>query len=519
LPLDDAQEDIDVSDVVWWLAAALVLIVAGLVAWMWARRRKPPQAEPAAAPVPEAIVPAAATPRAAVAPVAPAVPVPPTPTVAAPAPKSAIKPPAKPAAPPARPAAVGEARSAPRKPPAPATPAAAPRPASAGPVVEAPAARPVLPRVARFELRDATPQPLLVVERASPETWAAAAELASTPVQRELLGGMLAQAPQLEGAAADAQGGLYAVQLRERSALALARGDSTVAPGPAGPVSVPAQAIDAAQVASFAAAALALQAARGVLPGLHAQVAQAKAAVAALHPKLVAQSEGRLKSLAQDLARYLREVEENYAGAIRKPVFIERVGIACGQAAALCDGAQAPAAAVRAQVEQQIAASRFGEVQLEKSLAALRELYGQRRIQDAAARILSGWEQLRLLLGQDAPAAAAAIGSAAQALAAGAQADQRLVEALEACLATAKVPEYVGKAEFIAHRGAAHELIAAIRADPLAGALGSLAMATAALAAGFAGHAAHRLLLRLDGAGRVLELRGAFAPAISPAAG
>jgi hypothetical protein len=501
LPLDDAQEDIDVSDVVWWLAAALVLVAVGLVAWMWARKRKPPQPEAAAAPAPEVIVPApvAAAPRAAVAPAAPAAP---APTVAAPT--IPAKPPA-----PLRPA--GEARSAPRKPPAPA-PTAAPRPASVGPVVEAPAARPVLPRVARFELRDATAQPLLVIERASAEAWAEAAELASTPVQREQLGGLLAQAPQLEGAEADAQGGLYAVRLREHSALALARGDLSVAPGPSGPVSVPALAIDVAQVASFAAAALALQAARGVLPGLHAQVAQAKTAVAALHPKLVAQSEGRLKSLSQDLARYLREVEENYAGAIRKPVFIERVGAACGQAAALCEGAQAPAAAARAQLEQQTQASRFGEVQLEKSLAALRELQGQRRIQDAAARILSGWEQLRALLGQDVPAAAGTLVSAAGALAAGTQADHRLVEALDICLAAAKVPEYVGKAEFIAHRTATHELIETIKADSLAGAAAALAKASAALAAGFAGHAAHKLLLRLDGAGHVVELRWPTSP-------
>jgi len=443
----------------------------------------------------------------AVAPRAPEPPVVPPPTIAAP--------PAQPPARPPRPAVAGEARSVPRKPPA---PAAAPRPASAAPVVEAPAARPVLPRVARFELRDAAAQPLLVVERASAETWATAAELASTPVQREQLGGMLAQAPQLDGALSDATSGFYAVQLRAHCALALARVDSSVASGPAGPTSVPALAIDAAQVASFAAAVLALQAARDALPGLHAQVAEAKTAVAGLHPKLVAQSEGRLKSLSQDLARYLREVEENYAGAIRKPVFIERVGVACGQAAALCEVAQAPAAAARAQLELQTQASRFGEVQLEKSLAALRELQGQRRVQDAAARILSGWEQLRLLLGEDTPVAARTLESAARALASGAQADQRLAAALDACVAAAKVPDYVGKAEFIANRSAARELSDTIKADALAGAAAALTKASAALAAGFAGHGAHRLLLRLDGAGRVLELRWPAGPT-SPAAG
>jgi len=82
-----------------------------------------------------------------------------------------------------------------------------------------------------------------------------------------------------------------------------------------------------------------------------------------------------------------------------------------------------------------------------------------------------------------------------------------LAEALDACIAAAKVPDYVGKAEFVANRTAARELSDTIKADPLAGAAAALAKASAALAAGFAGHTAHRLLLRLDGAGRVLELR------------
>ncbi len=482
------REGLDVGDAMWLVAAAVAAVGAALVVWSMRRGRKRPGQPPVQAPVesaaPVPVKPVAAAPVRGMTPSAVAAPAIPLPALPPSVPPATPKPPA-PRVVAAPGTTVPQARVAPR-------------------VVDLPRV-PVLPKVSRFELRDAA-TPVLVLERADATAWGDGAALACTPVQREHLSGLLARASQLDGASPDGAAQLYAVRLRAGAALALARSESA-ADGAATLESVPPLALDPGEAANFAAAALALQAARAHLPGLHAQVAETKAVAAALHPKLMAQTEGRLKSLVQDLARYLREAEENYAGAVRKPVFIARVEAACDQAAALCQGAQAAAGAARAQLEPLAQAPRFGEVQLERSLAALRDLQGQRRVQDAAVRILSGWEQLRLVLGEGAPAAAAILGEADRALAAGVEADRQIAGVITARVEAAKAPDYVGKAEFIANRTAALDVLAALEPSALAAARESLARAAAALAAGFAGHAAQALLLRVDGAARVVEVR------------
>jgi hypothetical protein len=484
---------------VWWVVALVAVVVAAVV--IGRQRRKGAAATPdraadptgaadhaepaeAAEPGPPAMVAAevAAPPEPAAAPVSRAEPVPPA------APPAIVPPPAEAARPQV---------------------AAAPAAAAAPRVVERPRA-PALPKVARFELREHR-RCLIGLERAAPAAWAAASPLASTPVQRELLSDLLVRAAELDGVAAAEL--VYAVDVPADAALALARGA-----GAPGLESVPRAAIDATAAANFAAAALALQAARAALPALRAQVGEAKVTVAALHPKLVATTEGRVKSLVQDLARYLREAEENYAGAIRKPVFISRIDSACEQAAAVWQGALTLAANARATIEVQTGAPRFGEVQLEKSLTALRELQGQRRVLDAAARILAGWEQLRLLLGDPAPGGAALLKDVAAALAEAAGLDGRLAAALAASLDAAKAPDYVGKAEFNANRNAARELLGSLAPETLAAPGATVRHAIAALDAGFAGRAAQALLLKVDAAARVVEVREA-AGLTSPAAG
>jgi hypothetical protein len=357
-----------------------------------------------------------------------------------------------------------------------------------------------------------------MLERGHETAWRDAEPLASTPVQRELLSGLLVHAPQLASEAL-AGTGLYAVTLASGVALPLARGQ--LAPtSAAGLSSVPPLAIEVEQATTFAAAVLALQAARSSLPGLRAQASETKAAAGLLHPKLVAQTEGRLKSLVQDLARYLREAEENYAGAIRKPVFLDRVGDACHHAATLWQVTLAAADAARSQVDVQTRAPRFGEVQIEKALAALRDLQGQRRVLDVAARILAGWEQLRLMLGEQSPDSAEALRNARQTLMASEASDRTLAATLSACIDGAKVPDYVGKAEFIAHRSAARELIVTIESETLDAAAQALAAGALALDAGLPGQGELALLLQLDAQGRVTEVRSPRAtPPTAPAAG
>lgn len=479
------------GDTMWWVVAVAVLVVAGWVGWRLTRRgRGAPAAEPPEAPV-ERTVPA---------------PMPPAEPMAAPA--ARVAPPA------AEPAGLPAPRPVPARAAAP-TPAPSvqpsvpmPKTVAAEPVVERAPVRPALPRVPRFELLDARSEPVLVIDRADAAAWQQAAEFASTPVQRELLAGLLAQAPQLDGpSAADAA---YRVRLRAAAALAVARGEIE---GPA-LKAVPAGAIDTDAAADFAAALLALHAARRSLPELRAQVGETKSVAAALHPKLVAQTDGRGKTLMQDLGRYLREAEENYAGAIRKPVFIDRVGQACQQAGALWQGVQAQAGAARAALDVQARAPRFGEVQLERTVAALRELHGQRRLLDVAARLLSGWEQLHMLLGQRDAQVATRLGDTRRALDEGVAADLARVAALTTCLDQAKAPDYVGKAEFTTHLQAARELLAGIAKDTMTGAATSLDRAAAELSAPAVDEPPLALLLQLDAQGHVVAVRE---PVTSPA--
>jgi hypothetical protein len=497
-----------VGDGLWWVLAAVVLLAVGVGVWMLRGKRERSVAPAAPEPLPElpeAAAPLAATPvaEATLPPVAPAAVEPPPAPPVAPAPPPPLPSPPRMASPP---------------PPAP-VPAALPRPAPAPVPRAAPegTVTATLPKTARFELRTGAAT-VLVVERADAGAWADAGEAASTPVQREQLTGLLAHAAQLDGAATPADA-FYAVHVGAGRALGLARG---LAGSEAdGMEAVPPGSFDLQQAATFAAVLLALDANRASLPALRADVAQTKTLAAALHPKLVAQTEGRLKTLVQDLARYLREAEENYAGAMRKPVFIERVADACRQAASLWAGTQAAAAAAREQLQAQAQASHFGEVQLEKSLAALRELGGQRRVHDVAARLLAGWERLKLVLGDPDVQATAALASARAALLAAIAADQALAASLGQRIDAAKVPDYVGKSEFIANRSAARELLAAMAGETLAPAAAVLDMSATLLSEGPPGREAQALLVQLDAQGRVIEARTPRAAGVStsPAAG
>ncbi|WP_127997323.1 hypothetical protein [Piscinibacter defluvii] len=473
------------GDGVWMLVAGLGLACAVLVVLLLRRKR-----------------PAEAAPEAAEPPVAPAEPV---------AARSAETPKPAAATPPGL--AGGSTPALPPRVPVATTPSA---------VVAAPATRPprsvvppapVVARAPRFVLRDALPiGPVMLLERADPAAWALATPVEPTPMQRDALGALLVQAGRLEApAGAEAGPAHYLVRLRGGTALPLARGELAGAPG--GDLQCePPDAIDPTQAAGVAAIMLALHCGPAYLSGLRARVSETKSLAAALHPKLLAQGEGRLKALLQDLTRYLREAEENYAGAIRKPVFIARVGETTAQAEQAWHQALQALAAPRAQIEAQLGATRFGEVQLERSLAALRELQGQHRLLDVAARVLAGWHQLRLALGEAASGAAATLRAARESLEAGAALDHALLQRLDQGIEAAKAPDYVGKAEFLANRTAARELLGKLDDSALLAGSAFVDQVHEAVEAGFAGRAPLTLLLQLDEQGRVAEVRTASAP-------
>jgi len=163
-------------------------------------------------------------------------------------------------------------------------------------------------------------------------------------------------------------------------------------------------------------------------------------------------------------------------------------------------------------------APRYGEVQLEKSLVQLRELHGQRRVQDAALRILAGLERLRLALGDVGPAGGVGVLRAAcERVAAGFAQDHDLIQRLRACEAVAQGGSaYVGKGEFLSNRSHAKALFDKIDAEPSQLALQQLADVADARASGFLDGQAMQwaLLLRIDEQGQVSELRHIARPLV-----
>ncbi len=340
--------------------------------------------------------------------------------------------------------------------PGPAAPLRNPVAALVAPPVVRPPALLVAARSRRYELRDAATEPVVTLERGSGEEWRRAAVGSPTPMQCELLTAMLAHAPLLDGAG----GEFYRLSLRAGVALPLARGELSTADLRV----VPAQSLDPAKSPALAAIVMALHCAPVYLSRLRREVGAIQADAAGWLRRSSSADE-RLRALLQDLSRYLREVEENHAGAIRKPVFVARV------------------ADFGAQTEQQwrlaldaAISQRPGAGVGPNNEAAATEYAQRRRIAHCAVRMLAAWHGLRLALGDAEPAATLALRVALQSLRGADAAD------------------------------------AAVQADGDAPgserAQGALAATIQAIEAGFAGEVALTLLLRLDSLGRVLEVRG-----------
>lgn len=372
------------------------------------------------------------------------------------------------------------AASAPRHPPtpggalaplqAPASPARAPVAALVAPPVGKPPTTLVVARSRCYELRDASPLPLLRLERAQAAAWQRAPQARVTPMQREALAAAMVHAPLLAPGTGPA--GLFGLTLRAGSALALARGELAAALRTHPPL-----ALDASHGSTLAAIVLAVRCAPVYLHGLRSTVTALQADTADLL-RQPAPGDERLRSLLLDLSRYLREVEENHAGVIRKPVFVARIAEFCVQAETQWRAASDAADALRNRLQATWpeAAARPGGAGEWRSLW---EAYASRRAAAvASARVLAGWHALRLALGEAVPAATLVLRGATQQLHREAEAD--------AALSDTAAPER----------------------DP---ALHELRRTLQAIEAGFAGEPELTLLLRLDATGRVDEVRGPLA--------
>ena len=358
------------------IAAVLVLVGLGLGWWFGKSRRRPddtptlPEApvERVGAPSePAAEVVAAPTPVAppVAAPIAPPVAAAPAPAPAAPRP--APPPPAPPPPPPKAP---------PPPPPAP-PPAVSLVPPT---VIMVPPPRPAAPVIER----------VLALEPAGEGEWAAGVALPLSPVQSASVATALA---------GDELTAAYAIDFAPGATMSVARADLAFMRALAAGATSAGRWLDGSAAAVVAAVSLAGLANERFLESLGDEMRELKSLLAGLAPKIDGLADGRLKALVQDLSRFAREARENYASAIGKAAFRERIEDAAERALNIWRDAVERTDAARQPLETLAKTPRFGEVQVEKALTLMRALHEQKRIQEISARTLAAANSLRIAVG------------------------------------------------------------------------------------------------------------------------
>ncbi|MEP7301767.1 MAG: hypothetical protein ABI699_09580 [Caldimonas sp.] len=469
-----------------WLWVGLVLLGLVVGGWLATRRKRggdsaaPREASAASEPAPAALadVPVArpapiTAPPASIVPAAP-------PVVAAPSPvatpPTAVLPP--PVAPP--PPAPVPPRAAPVPPPAPPPPPEEPVPVT---VIMAP--RPPAPVI----------EHVIALEPASQADWNSALPLPLSVAQAASLAASLAAAGRdaLYGIVFEAGATIAIGRAHPAFMRSLAAASAQVPPGPR-------RWLDSSAAAALAATALAGLANERYLEALGDEARELKTQLAALSPKLAALADNRLKTLVQDLSRFAREARDNYPSALGKAAFRERVVEAGERALEVWRALLERVDAMRQQLAQLARGQRFGELQVERALAQLRELGDLERCQEIAARSLAAAHVLRIVMGEPpVPGAVDPVASAAAALQAGVDQDLDLALSLSDGEKAARGDPYVGKGEFEANRAALRKLIGRPVAERAAPALERLEAARTAEALDPAGAPPRRLLVRLAG--------------------
>ncbi len=410
------------------LIIAAVLVLVGLGLWWAGKSRRRPEDS---APAQEAPVEQAAT----------SVP-PPVEAVAVPAPPAA--PVAAPIAPPVA-AAPAPAPAAPRPPAPTAPPPNAPPPPAVSlvppTVIIVPPQRPAAPVIER----------VLALEPANEGEWAAGIALPLSPVQSASVATALAS----EGPTA-----VCAIVFAPGATMSVARADLAFMRGLAAPAASAGRWLDGSAAAVVAAVSLAGLANERFLESLGDEMRALKSLLAALSAKIDGLADGRLKALVQDLSRFAREARENYASAIGKAAFRERIEDAAERALNIWRDAVERTDAARQPLDTLSRVPRFGEVQVEKALALMRALLEQKRIQEVSARTLAAANLLRIAVGDKvALTPVDPLASAAAAMQVGTEQDRELFARLVDCEKGARGDPYVGKGEFEANRAALRKLI------------------------------------------------------------
>ncbi len=411
---------------------------------------------------------------------------------------------------------------------------ASPKPSQGcGAPLEMPRAAPLPPRPAAVPPSPADVQPLLtlppawvaapltprppapVIERVLPLEAALAAEwdraqpLALLPAQAAAVG--VAMAGRVDGAT-----GFSAVTLRPGAAIGIARADVALmralaadaalqaAAGRAGAPARPVTWLDSSAASALVGTALGALASDLFLARLGDETRELKAAAPRVPAGLPAQDGADLKMLVQDLSRFVREARDNYASAVGKLAFRERVGEAAARAAGLWQDGVGRADGVRQQLDLLLRRSpRFGEAQVDTAMLLWTELQEQERLQGSLGRTLAAAHLLRLAIG-DPPGGGRLdpLASALAALAAGAAQNRQLATRFIAVEKTVKSDPSVRKDELAARRASLRQRLEQI------GQMGSAALAPAARPLERAAHAGlldapagpgHRLLIARDG--------------------
>ncbi len=333
---------------------------------------------------------------------------------------------------------------------------------------------------------------VLAVEPASQAEWDAAVPLTLSAVQ---------SASVVTTLAAGASPAFYAIGFDAGMAIAVGRGDQpfmrALASASGRALQPSSRWLDSTAATTLAATALAGLANERFLEALGDDVRDLKTELAALSPKLAALGDGRLKTLIQDLSRFAREARDNYASALGKAAFRERIDEAAERALAIWRDLVERTDGVRQQIDVLTRTQRFGEAQVEKALILLRELLDLERWQEISARTLAAAQVLRVVMGElPASSGADPLASAAAALQAGLDQDLDQALRLSDCEKGARGDPYVGKAEFEANRAALRKLVARPMAERVTPSLERLEAARTAEALDPLGAPPRRLLVR-----------------------
>ncbi|MEO6362440.1 MAG: hypothetical protein ABIO71_04360, partial [Caldimonas sp.] len=250
-----------------------------------------------------------------------------------------------------------------------------------------------------------TPRPPLqrferiaAVVAADDAAWQRAVPVAVSAAQAQAVAGLCLAA--LDADRRSLPSSLLAVSFPAGAVMRIARGDAALLKSIAADNAAAGQRVlgwlDSKAASALAVHVLAARAAARHLDDLNGEAHDIRTLLAGLPPELAAQGDGQLKALVQELWRFIREARGDYAAALARAAFRERVDGACERAVVTWRELHTRLDAGRERLAAAVEVACFGEARVGKTLADLREMQQQRRLQELATRVLAGLHVLRI---------------------------------------------------------------------------------------------------------------------------